>query len=92
LTHLRLRIGCTSLTKVMGGWILWMEKVDGKGVRNEWHCHESNVLWGCDLSISQFFAQDGSWFLHQFIAVATTFENSRFQPARTICDFAHGNL
>ena len=63
-----------------------------KGVRNEWHCRASKELSWSELRISQFYSEDGSWFLHQLVAVTPAFEHARFQPARPIGDFAFGNL
>ena len=40
----------------------------------------------------QLGSQDGSWFLHQLVAVPAAFENSRFQAAGAIGDFAFGDL
>ena len=62
------------------------------GIKDEWHCRASKELSGRELRISQFCAEDGSWFLHQLIAVTPAFEHAWFQPARPIGDFAFGNL
>jgi len=58
----------------------------------EWHCHAFKELSRSELRISQFCAEDFSWFLHQFVAVTPSFEHAWFQPAGPIGDLAFGNL
>ena len=62
------------------------------GPSHEWHCHVCNMPASSELCDLQPGSQDGSWFLHQLVAVASAFENSRFQATGAIGDFAFGDL
>ena len=44
------------------------------------------------LCVLHFGSQDGTWFLHEFVAVSAAFENAWFQTAGTVGDLALSDL